>query len=94
MEPPFSITSIILASVSQIERVEVARPEPHLRKSNRVRTVQGSLAIERNTLGLDQVTALLKGQRVVGEKKEIREVLNAIHVYEEMASFDAHRSRF
>jgi len=51
-------------------------------------TVQGSLAIEGNTLDLDQVTALLEGKRVLGKKEEIVEVLNAIKVYDGLAGFD------
>lgn len=84
-----------MLSVSRIERLigriegfEQPKPQPHLRKSNRVRTIQGSLAIEGNTLDLDQITALLEGKRVIGRKGEIQEVLNAIKVYEGMADFD------
>jgi Fic family protein len=95
MKPPFRLTPEILHFVSRIERLigrieglEQPKPQPHLRKSNRVRTIQGSLAIEGNTLDLDQVTALLEGKPVVGRKEEIQEVLNAIKVYEDMADFD------
>ncbi len=95
MSPPFSITSKILRWVSQIERLigrieglDQPKPQPHLRKNNRVRTVQGSLAIEGNTLDLDQVTALLEGKRVLGPQEEIREVLNAIETYDGLADFD------
>lgn len=83
MKPPFCLTSEILHFVSRIDRLigrieglEQRRLLPHLRKSNRVRTVQGSLAIEGNTLDLDQVTALLEGKPVVGRKEEIQEVLS------------------
>lgn len=89
------VTPEILRSISQIERLigrieglEQPKPQPHLRKSNRVRTVQGSLAIEGNTLDLEQVTALLEGRRVLGKKEEITEVLNAIKVYDELPGFD------
>lgn len=95
MKPPFSITPEILRFVGEIERLigriegfEQPKPQPHLRKANRVRTIQGSLAIEGNTLDLDQVTALLEGKRVIGRKEEIQEALNAIKVYEGLADFD------
>lgn len=62
MKPPFHLTPEILHAVGRIERLigrieglEQPKPQPHLRKSNRVRTIQGSLAIESNTLDLDQV---------------------------------------
>ena len=94
LKPPFSITGAILDRIAKIERLigrvdglDQPRPQPHLRKSNRVRTVQGSLAIEGNTLSLDQVTALLEGRRVIGRKNEIKEVLNAVEVYRRMHEF-------
>lgn len=95
MKPPFSITPEILRTVGEIERligriegIEQPKPQPHLRKANRVRTIQGSLAIEGNTLDIDQVTALLDGKRVIGRKEEIQEALNAIATYDMMAKFD------
>lgn len=96
MAPPFSISSKILSLVSQIERLigrveslNQPKPQPHLRKSNRVKTLHGSLAIEGNTLDEEQITALLDGKKVWGKKEEIREVLNAIQVYDQMRSFNA-----
>ncbi len=95
MKPPFSITPEILRFVGEIERLigriegfEQPKPQPHLRIANRVRTIQGSLAIEGNTLDLDQVTALLEGKRVIGRKEKIQEALNAIATYDLMAKFD------
>ena len=100
MRPPFSITAKMLDEISRIERLigrieglDHPKPQPHLRKSSRVRTVQGSLAIEGNTLDLDQVTALLEGKRVIGRREEILEVLNAIKVYDRMAGFSPHSSK-
>jgi Fic family protein len=95
MSPSYTITPGILSSVARIERLlgriegfEQPKPQPQLRKSNRVRTIQGSLAIEGNSLDLDQVTALVEGKRVVGRKEEIQEVVNAIKVYDGLAEFD------
>lgn len=56
-----------------------------LRKENRIRSIHSSLAIEQNTLSLEQVTAIIAGKRVLGEPKEIREVQNA---YEEVFKYD------
>jgi Fic family protein len=69
--------------------MKIFQPRPHLRKSNRVRTIQGSLAIEGNTLDLDRITALLDGKRIIGRKEEIQEALNAIKVYGNMGKLDA-----
>ena len=89
MVPPFKITARILEKVSQIERLigrlespNYPKPQPYLRKLNRARTVQGSLAIEGNTLNLDQVSALIEGKTVIGKQSEIQEILNAIKVYD------------
>lgn len=97
MNPPYTITTGILEEVSQIERLlgqaeglQHPKPQPQLRKSNKVRTIQASLAIEGNTLELDQVTALMEGKKVLGPKHEIQEVLNAIQVYEQIHSFNPH----
>jgi Fic family protein len=38
---------------------EELTPSPRLRRENRIHTIQASLAIERNSLSLEQVTALL-----------------------------------
>lgn len=95
MTPSFSITSKTLHLVSQIERLigrveslNQPKPQPYLRKSNRVKTLHGSLAIEGNTLDLEQITALLDGKKILGKKEEIREVLNAIDVYDQMRTYD------
>lgn len=57
---------------------------PHLRRENRIRTIQASLSIENNTLSLEQVTAVINGKRVLGHPREIQEVRNAFSAYEEM----------
>ena len=51
---------------------------------NRIRTIQASLAIENNTLSLEQVTAILDGKRVLGLPREIQEVRNAFAAYEHL----------
>ena len=53
-----------------------------LRRENRIKTIHSSLAIEHNSLSLEQVTAILNGKRVLGNPNEIREVKNAYEAYE------------
>lgn len=60
----------------------------HLRRQNRIRTVHSSLAIEHNTLTLRQVTAILSGQRALGDPREIHEVRNAFAAYDLLPSVD------
>jgi Fic family protein len=66
----------------------LTRPEARLRRENRIRTIQSSLAIEGNTLGLEQVTAILGNKRVIAPEREILEVQNAITAYELLGSVD------
>jgi Fic family protein len=91
MRPPFKITSEILKFTSEISRLmgkyeglHAPIPQPQLRRQNRVKTIKDSLAIEGNTLGLEQVTALFEGKRVLGPEQDIREVQNAIRLYESL----------
>lgn len=62
-----------------------------LRKENRIRTIQASLAIEHNSLTTDQVTAIMDGKCVLAPEKEIQEVRNAILAYEKMSGWKAWR---
>jgi Fic family protein len=61
---------------------------PQLRRGNRIRTIQASLAIENNTLTLEQVTDVLDGKRVMGLPREIQEVRNAFAAYEKLTIWD------
>ena len=58
---------------------------PKLRRENRIRSIYSSLAIEQNTLSLDQVTDVIDGRRVLGPPREIREVQNAYDAYEHVS---------
>jgi len=92
--PPFTITPAILSLVAEIAG-EVGRlgavtdsgSVPKLRRENRIRSIHASLAIENNTLSLDQVTAVISGKRVLGQPREIQEVKNAFAAYEVMSSW-------
>jgi Fic family protein len=64
---------------------------PELRRGNRLRTIQASLAIEHNSLSLEQVTAVLEGKRVLGLPREIQEVRNAFAAYEQLPSFQPYK---
>lgn len=67
------------------------RPSPKLRKQNRIKTIHSSLKIEGNSLSEEQITALLERKRVVGPKKDVLEVLNAIEVYENLNEYDPNK---
>ena len=94
-KPPFEITNTILDKIAEIAElighVNASlglSANPTLRRTNRIRTIYSSLAIEQNTLSLDQVTAVLQGKRVIAPPKDIAEVKNAYEIYEMMESLD------
>lgn len=94
-KPPFEITNTMIDSVAEIAEL-VGRltstnqlsSNPTLRRSNRIRTIHGSLAIEQNTLSLKQVTAVLNGKHVLAPPKDIAEVKNAYEIYERLDELD------
>jgi Fic family protein len=59
-----------------------------LRKDNQIQSIYSSLAIENNTLSLEQVTDVIEGKRVLGLPNEIRVVKNAYQAYSQIADFD------
>ena len=93
-QPPFDITPKIINQISAIaEQVgqldsRGLSASPQLRKQNRIRTIQGTLAIEGNTLSLEQVTAILEGKRILGQPREISEVQGAIRAYEALTTWE------
>ncbi|MCB9082319.1 MAG: Fic family protein [Lewinellaceae bacterium] len=71
-----------------VDAAYLRKPQPNLRRENRIKTIQSSLMIEGNTLSLDQVTAIFENRMVVGPAKDIKEVQNAIEVYSKLSNFD------
>lgn len=61
---------------------------PMLRRTNHIHTIYSYLAIEQNTLRLEQVNAVLNGKRVIAPSKDIAEVKNAYEIYEIMNSLN------
>jgi Fic family protein len=96
-QPPFVITPLILNQVIEIGELMgnwaamAGRASPLLRKENRIRTIQASLAIEHNSLTTEQVTALMEGKRILAPAKDIQEVRNAILAYEKMSEWKSER---
>ena len=93
--PPFHLTDAITDLISEISELlgMIAvdthfSPDPMLRRNSRIRTIHSSLAIEQNTLSLDQVTAVIEGKRILGPPKDIQEVRNAFEAYERMSGLN------
>ena len=68
-------------------------PHPILRKQNRIKTIQSSLAIENNSLTVEQVTAILEGKRILGPPNEIIEVKGANNAYELLPTINPHKEK-
>ena len=100
MKPPYNITPLILKSISnisikigEINANYLSRQSPKLRKSNRIKTIHSSLKIEGNTLSLEQITALVENKRIIGPEKDVKEVLNAIQVYDTLHKYDPYSEK-
>lgn len=100
MAPPFTITTNIMNLVSeiskllgQLETATFSVPNPKLRKKNRIRTIKSTLAIEGHTFTEEQISAVLDNKRVLGTKKELLEVQNAIELYDLMDEFKSNRAK-
>ena len=90
-KPPFEITNNAICLIADIAELvgkltstSQLSTSPMLRRINRIRTIHGSLAIEQNTLSLEQVTAVVDGKTVIAPPKDIAEVKNAYEIYEHM----------
>lgn len=94
-QPPFTITNEMLTfsaeiseKIGKISGYHSFASKPHLRRNNRIRSVHASVAIEANSLSLDEVRGVIDGRTVIGPWKEIQEVRNAYRAYEMIGSFD------
>lgn len=99
-EPPFQMTEEITNLIVEIGEYagsiityESLHADPVLRRENRIRSIHSSLAIEANSLSLEQVTDVIDGKRVLGPQQDIREVKNAYEAYDQMMKLDPYSIR-
>ena len=93
--PPFTMTDEITNLVIEIAELtgkmtvsQQLSKNPKLRRENRVKSIHSSLAIEQNSLTVEQVSDVIDGRRVLGPPQDILEVKNAFEAYEIMAGLD------
>ena len=98
--PPFEITSKIIELISNISEkigeISSIQNNSHyiqLRKENRIKTIHSSLAIENNSLSLEQITAIIDGKRVLGNPNEIQEVKNSIQAYDLLLTLNPYNEK-
>ena len=94
-QPNFTVSAAAISMVAEIsaliERYTIAQKAADslkLRRANKIKTIQSTLAIEGNTLSLKQVTDIIDGKRVVAPLREIQEVKNAIAAYDLFSELD------
>lgn len=96
--PPFYVTNEMLdltvaiseklGSLSALNNLDKF---PQLRRVNRLKSIQSSLAIENNTLSLQQVTDVINGKRVLGPQDDVIAARNAFEAYKQLESVDVYR---
>jgi Fic family protein len=92
-EPPFEMTgectNLVIEIATLVGSITTRHLpfSPQLRRLNRIRAIHSSLAIEQNTLTLEQVTDVIDGRRVLAPPQGIKEVKNAYELYEQMDAF-------
>lgn len=93
---PFQITNKILGLLQDISYElgilagsKLYSQPIKLRKNNQIKTIHSSLAIEGNSLSVEQITDIINGKRVLAPEKDILEVNNAIKLYNDLTIFDS-----
>ncbi|MBE6528287.1 MAG: Fic family protein [Thermoplasmata archaeon] len=87
-QPTFTISAKSINLVSEISSLvtklspQIDRMDLKLRRKNRVKSIQSSLEIEANSLTENDVSAIIDGKIVMGPKRDILEVQNAIEAYD------------
>ena len=91
-QPPFTITNEMVSLVSsiseklgQLSNYKSFESKPHLRKNNRIRSIHSSLAIEANSLSLDQVKSVIDGRLVIDLRRRSRRLKTHIRLMMRLA---------
>ena len=89
--PPYEISNKmidyvakIMEKVGKMDNFSNLNRMPILRRNNRINSIHSSLAIEANSLTINQVKDVINGKLVIGPQKEIQEVKNAYNAYEKI----------
>ena len=97
--PQYTLSDKMISLVAEITEIATHLEmresviDPLLHKKNRLKTIHSSLAIEHNSLSLQQVTDIIDGKRVFGPPKEIEEVKNAKAAYAVLEKVDRRRRK-
>lgn len=96
-KPPFELTEEMIDLVSKImenlgylNSINELEKFPRLRRVSRLKSVQSSLAIENNTLSLEEISDVIDGRKVLGKQEDIQAAKNAFAAYKMISSIDAY----
>lgn len=78
------LVSYIATEATRLNDFRYLDRSPRLRRDNRIESIHSSLAIEANSLSLDEVKSVINGIPVLGPQKDIQEVKDAIAAYDVM----------
>lgn len=99
-KPPFEISNKMLSlciniteKISKVDTFQSLKRMPILRRNNKIRSIHSSLAIEANSLSIDQVKDVISGKVVIGPQNEIQEVKNTYNVYNMMEELDCYNEK-
>lgn len=97
-KPPYNITSkmidyvsTIMKLVGQLSSGSGLDNKPKLRRTNKINSIYSSLAIENNKLTKEQVKDIINGKLVIGAKRDIVEVKNAIKCYDDILKINPYK---
>lgn len=80
--------SDIMEKIGKLDSYVNLDKTPYLRKQTKINSVHSSVAIENNSLSLEQVKDVINGKLVIGKQKDIQEVKNAYKAYEMLPNID------
>jgi len=83
-----NVVTDISVLIDRITYGDLPSSDLRLRRTNRIRSIQSSLAIEGNSLSLEKVADIVDGKRVIGDPREILEVKNAVEAYDMFDDLD------
>lgn len=99
-KPPFTLTNkmlnysiLISQKIEKISSYQSLKRMPILRRNNKIKSIHSSLAIEANSLSLDQVRDVIDGSPVIGPQKEIEEVKDAYNAYQIIEEYDGFKEK-
>jgi len=82
-----NLIKLIDNNLSKID-IDDSKKEKYIKTKSKVRSIHSSLAIEANSLSLNDVNNIMEDNIIAGIPKDVQEVKNAIEVYEHINEYD------